>query len=345
MFNIITMTEENKLKLYREYQVIDLTSKDRIERQFVSEVSMATFIDDEFSTFHDELSLKLMIDIDTAKYIGIWDIETNLGKTCISSLSTGCKLGLLLLHFRRHKKCLVKTSWCRAGNNVWQWFINNDIDITFISDEESIASCYPRITNANTNDYCSIFVDGVECSIGDAWDKHDALFDIDTDVFMKQVEEYRKNHKMYHTVSGKFYDVFGNDIKDSLKDELISTVTNWNVRNHCSEIDKDLTWEYPVMWDYNPTSKEDKLFKGYIYKYPSFDDVVAKAIERACECKRWYMITVFNAPGKMLCREAFKNVSFCVVANSLDKTVEVHNREETIDLLYNIFKRDLEGCV
>lgn len=76
--------------------------------------------------FRDELSLRLMKEIDTAERVGDYGVVTHIGESCISCLSTGCKLGLLVIyHQMKYPDAILLTEMHAAGDNVWRWLAQN----------------------------------------------------------------------------------------------------------------------------------------------------------------------------------------------------------------------------
>lgn len=137
IFSFEKKVEESNCLVYRKFE--QLLYSHEIKDMMVQIISSALTgnfdcIDD--IPFHDEVSKRLMKAIDGAEYVGVWEVETRYGITPLTSLSSGCCLGLLLIHFNKEKtKRLVHTNFVRAGSNVWQFLYNLDIDITFCISE------------------------------------------------------------------------------------------------------------------------------------------------------------------------------------------------------------------
>lgn len=83
----------------------------------------------EEDLFLDKTSKRLMMAIDHAYRIDAYAVRTPYGKSCITCLCTGGKMGLLLLHY--HRKGLIPVvSYYAAGENVWQWLADQpDLNI------------------------------------------------------------------------------------------------------------------------------------------------------------------------------------------------------------------------
>ncbi|WP_405322089.1 hypothetical protein [Frisingicoccus sp.] len=67
-----------------------------------------------------------MKDIDSAERKGDYGVATDMGESCITCLSTGCKLGLLALYYRTNPRVKLLIEIEAAGKNVWKWLASNE---------------------------------------------------------------------------------------------------------------------------------------------------------------------------------------------------------------------------
>lgn len=84
-----------------------------IETRFVE------IVNTDSRAFKDEASLNFMLEVDKAKRVGAYGVVTPYGKSCITCLSTSCKLGLLLLYYNHWQSANIYTSLYRAGAHAW----------------------------------------------------------------------------------------------------------------------------------------------------------------------------------------------------------------------------------
>lgn len=80
--------------------------------------------------FWDDMSLKIIETIDRAERVGIYGVKTPIGESCITCLSSGCKLALVLWYYREKGLALV-TRFATAEDNVWR-FITESFDIEIV---------------------------------------------------------------------------------------------------------------------------------------------------------------------------------------------------------------------
>lgn len=121
MINVISIDDKQKIEMMDHALLLDCS--DEIERRFYHIVEW------EEEAFWDELSLKLMREIDGAERTGEYGVVTPIGKSCVTCLSTGGKLGLIFLHYRGTDVKII-TDFSRAGYNVWE-FLSENAEITF----------------------------------------------------------------------------------------------------------------------------------------------------------------------------------------------------------------------
>ena len=93
MLNLI-MKEMKDFYSYKN-KVFLLRTAD-VEKKFVEVLNLHK------DAFWDEKSLELMKNIDTAKRQGDYGVVTDIGESCITCLSTGCKFGLLVLYYQKY---------------------------------------------------------------------------------------------------------------------------------------------------------------------------------------------------------------------------------------------------
>ena len=92
--------------------------------------------------FRDDMSLKIIETIDRAERIGIYGVRTPIGESCITCLSSGCKLALVLWYYREDKELALVTEFARAGENVWR-FIVESFDVNIVMLRERFKILFP----------------------------------------------------------------------------------------------------------------------------------------------------------------------------------------------------------
>ena len=144
MINIITV--ESNAEFIRKFdRRLFLNSKEAVEDEFRKIVEWYS------TAFKDEMSIKMMKEIDNAVRVGAYGVRTPIGKSCITCLSSGCKLCLLLWYYKDIDTPIL-TNLSRAGDNVWQ-FIAENFDVNFYT----VAGDFHRLCDMSVD----ITVDGV----------------------------------------------------------------------------------------------------------------------------------------------------------------------------------------
>ncbi len=128
MLNLI-MKEMKDFYSYKN-KVFLLRTAD-VEKEFVEVLNLHK------DAFWDEKSLELMKNIDTAKRQGDYGVVTDIGESCITCLSTGCKFGLLVLYYQKYPKVKILVREYVVGRNVWRWLAEHG-DFTFYLEQEQV---------------------------------------------------------------------------------------------------------------------------------------------------------------------------------------------------------------
>ena len=134
MISIITVEEKREFfcpqdEEEKKKRCLYLDDAESIEQEF------RRIVEWHRGAFWDEMSLKLLKEIDGAVREESYGVETPIGKSCITCLSTGCKLGLVLWYYK-NKDLRILTSFYRAGGNVWRFIAENfDISIFVLKSE------------------------------------------------------------------------------------------------------------------------------------------------------------------------------------------------------------------
>lgn len=111
--------------------VIHLADKTSIELRF-NDVLCA----DE-DAFTDELSERILRELDGSYRTGEYALVTRLGKSCITCLAASFKLAMLICHYR-NAPCAILSLPARAGNDTWEWLAKNiDATIYLLKDQMS----------------------------------------------------------------------------------------------------------------------------------------------------------------------------------------------------------------
>ncbi len=108
---------------YGEFRsVIDLADKTSIELRF-NDVLCA----DE-DAFTDELSERILRELDGSYRTEEYALVTRFGKSCITCLAASFKLAMLICHYR-NAPCAILSCPARADDDTWEWLAKN-IDAT-----------------------------------------------------------------------------------------------------------------------------------------------------------------------------------------------------------------------
>lgn len=137
MLKIVTVDKN----AFHYQPAIFLTDTIEVEREFINIVNWHK------KAFWDKNSLDFMETIDTAKRKGDYGVITDMGTSCISCLSTGCKFGLLVLYFQKRfpsTKVFVKMGV--AGRNVWEWLADN-VDLRLYIFKENMHYGFALLNN------------------------------------------------------------------------------------------------------------------------------------------------------------------------------------------------------
>lgn len=338
MINIITV--ESNAEFIRKFdRRLFLNSKEAVEDEFRKIVEWHS------TAFKDEMSIKMMKEIDNAVRVGSYGVRTPIGKSCITCLSSGCKLGLLLWYYKDIDTPIL-TNLSRAGNNVWQ-FIAENFDVNFYT----VAGDFHRLCDMSVD----ITVDGVLYT-------KENFFDLVKLEWKKEDESYRVTKEKELDAYNHFLQ--GNSmIYRSLKEEMtlkefISSIDpkfdrdeydfNYKVVNYCSVIPNSFTYRKHPIWFVGVKDSKYEFFIDLSVKYPSFlelfvDDIVygydLEDGEQVYLSQSYdkYFALVINDEERCIIREYPSNALFGVLVNVRSKTVELFDSRQAVHKFHEFY--------
>ena len=128
-------------------QLVDMTSlrdKNSIEREFVKRLN--DNLNDE--PFADELSAKLMAELDNSRRTGDYAVITPKGRGCITCLGTGIKFGLMVIDLAARGKSAITKPYA-AGMDVLEWLSRHGEYTLVLTDNECDRSVKEVLTLVN----------------------------------------------------------------------------------------------------------------------------------------------------------------------------------------------------
>ena len=112
-------------------ELMSLRDAGSIEREFVRRLNSLT----QEEPFADELSAKLLEEVDHSRRVGEYAVETPLGKGCITCLATGVKFGLMVIETAKRGRPVI-TRVGTVGGNVLEWLSKNGDFTLVLTDNE-----------------------------------------------------------------------------------------------------------------------------------------------------------------------------------------------------------------
>ena len=269
MLNLI-MKEMKDFYSYKN-KVFLLRTAD-VEKKFVEVLNLHK------DAFWDEKSLELMKNIDTAKRQGDYGVVTNIGESCITCLSTGCKFGLLVLYYQKYPKVKILVREYVLGRNVWRCLAEHG-DFTFYLEQEQVDDL--------------LNVDG-EYQLwykGNSYDCHDKfkIWDICTKAVYGMTKESEK--KAYESFSSNREQTVFCNLKEEMSltefskrfpeyENILSYLSVENTRqfnyneykviNYCSEIPQRFIWRRLPLYVCGKRGDTWECRKINSLKYPEF---------------------------------------------------------------------------
>lgn len=338
MINIITV--ENNAEFIRKFdRRLFLNSKEAVEDEFRKIVEWKS------TAFKDEMSIKMMKEIDNAVRVGAYGVRTPIGKSCITCLSSGCKLGLLLWYYKDIDTPIL-TNLSRAGDNVWQ-FIAENFDVNFYT----VAGDFHRLCDMSVD----LTVDGVLYT-------KENFFDLVKLEWKKEDESYRVTKEKELDAYNHFLQ--GNSmIYRSLKEEMtlkefISSIDpkfdrdeydfNYKVVNYCSVIPNSFTYRKHPIWFVGVKDSKYEFFIDLSVKYPSFLELFVEDIiygydledgEQVYLSQSYdeYFALVINDEERCIIREYPSNALFGVLVNAKSKTVELYDSRQAVHKFHEFY--------
>lgn len=338
MINIITV-ESNAEFIKKFDKWIFLNSKEAVEDEFRKIVEWKS------TAFKDEMSIKMMNEIDNAVRVGAYGVRTPIGKSCITCLSSGCKLGLLLWYYK-DIDIPILTNLSRAGDNVWQ-FIAENFDVNFYT----VAGDFHRLCDMSVD----ITVDGVLYT-------KENFFDLVKLEWEKEDESYRVTKEKELDAYNHFLQ--GNSmIYRSLKEEMtlkefISSIDpkfdrdeydfNYKVVNYCSVIPNSFTYRKHPIWFVGVKDSKYEFFIDLSVKYPSFlelfvDDIIygydwedGEQVYLSQSYDKYFAL-VINDEERCIIREYPSNALFGVLVNAKSKTVELYDSRQAVHKFHEFY--------
>ena len=338
MINIITV--ESNAEFIRKFdRRLFLNSKEAVEDEFRKIVEWHS------TAFKDEMSIKMMKEIDNAVRVGAYGVRTPIGKSCITCLSSGCKLGLLLWYYK-DIDIPILTNLSRAGNNVWQ-FIAENFDVSFYT----VAGDFHRLCDMSVD----ITVDGVLYT-------KENFFDLVKLEWEKEDESYRVTKEKELDAYNHFLQ--GNSmIYRSLKEEMtlkefISSIDpkfdrdeydfNYKVVNYCSVIHNSFTYRKHPIWFVGVKDSKYEFFIDLSVKYLSFlelfvDDIIygydwedGEQVYLSQSYDKYFAL-VINDEERCIIREYPSNALFGVLVNAKSKTVELYDSRQAVHKFHEFY--------
>ena len=341
MINIITV-ESNAEFIKKFDKWIFLNSKEAVEDEFRKIVEWHS------TAFKDEMSIKMMKEIDNAVRVGAYGVRTPIGKSCITCLSSGCKLGLLLWYYK-DIDIPILTNLSRAGNNVWQ-FIAENFDVSFYTEEYD----FYRLCDFNID----ITIDGV------LYKKEEKNFSALFDLYLRKEDEpYKITKERELDAYNRFSSGIQHDMYRDLKEEMtlkefISSIDpkfdrdeydfDYRVVNYCSVIPNSFTYRKHPIWFVGVKDSKYEFFIDLSVKYPSFlelfvDDIIygydwedGEQVYLSQSYDKYFAL-VINDEERCIIREYPSNALFGVLVNAKSKTVELYDSRQAVHKFHEFY--------
>lgn len=99
--------------------------------------------------FTDELSAKLLKEIDSSRRVGEYTVETPLGRGCVTCLATGVKFGLMVIEMAKQGSPVIAKVGT-VGWNIIEWLSRNGDFTLVLTDNECDRSLMEVLTMMNS---------------------------------------------------------------------------------------------------------------------------------------------------------------------------------------------------
>lgn len=349
MINIITV--ESNIEFIKKFERCKfLNSHEVVETDF------RRIIERDSNAFKDEMSIKMMKEIDNAVRVGAYGVRTPFGKSCITCLSSGCKFGLLLWYYKDIDTPIL-SHLSRAGNNVWR-FIAENFDVSFYAVSGELYRFWDMsvdltidgvlYTEENGNDLIKL-----------EWEKEEEFYRVTKekerdayDYFLWGQSMIYRSPKEEMTLKEFMSSIDPGYVFDGYEYEYVYEYDfNYKVVNYCSAIPNSFLYRRYPIWFVGVKDSKYEFFINFSAKNPSF---LALFVYDIIYGREWvdgkelyysqsydeYFALVINNEGAI--REYLSNALFGVLVNAKSKTVELHDSRQAVHKFHEFYIKTTE---
>lgn len=347
MLDIITVESMEELSDINDKRILDLRCTREIEDTF------KRIVEWEEKAFRDKESLEFMKKIDGAVRQGDYGVVTRFGKSCITCLSTGCKLGLLLLYYRNEKRPHIITQFEAAGDNVWNC-LRKDYGVELYMLR---LDAYRGLSE----NYCS--------------DMEDARIIIDGILFSEKKKDIREKYDRYieeqfivtkekeEQAYSKYADSKERVLRRYLQEEMTLEALydaiakkgevpandcpkGYRVINYCTEIPAHYIFRRLPLWIMGRKGLEYEFRKTISVKYPTLLELLADDIINKYEYEHdynfyrlmydEYFVLVLNDEERCKVSEYPEKTLYGVLCNSEEKLVTIYSKRQAVEKFHEM---------
>lgn len=324
--------------------VMLLSNKDSVEREYKQ------LIEWDNKVFKDEMSLKIMGAIDNAERVGAYGVRTPIGKSCITCLSSGCKLALLLWHYRDSERVVIVTKFSRAGNNVWEFIAENfDINIVMLKEEFlvpydlKIDLTLDGVLYSGENGHRDLFF--LRSELED--EPYKITKEKELDAYNKYIK-HRNERYFYRQLKEElplkdFISGLKSDKVYSDFEEFLSL--DYTVINYLPIIQNDLGYRRLPIWFLRPVDGDYKLHCECSVKYPKFLELILYDIVDSGICKDADTYFVLVPEGEERCKidEYPQNTKFGVLIERQKKQITIYDSYQAVKKFHELYLLTKDG--
>lgn len=330
MINVHIISDWRDIRSVSDSQRVELLYDYSVESLF------RLILERHEDAFKDDMSFKIMKDIDNAVRYGEYGIETPNGRSCITCLSTGCKFALILWDYSYNNiEVPIITDLWRCGENVWE-FISHNFDISFYMYKDSVSAVDTQVLDASFN----IHVDGAILSGDDKKTLLKVFLDIENEKYRITKQNESEAYDNFISENDRLlYRCLSEEI--SMKDYLQSVNGNcdkygsYKVINYISEIPGTFSRRRLPIWII-----ADNMFNMNVsVKYPTFEELIVWDILDAAERKKTdtYFALVMDAEERSIIKEYPKNTVFGVLVELGKKQMTVYNKDMAVRKFHELY--------
>ncbi len=242
-FKILTHDEYTDKRFEQAKYLID---SDSVEREFIS------IVNSDREAFRDEISCRILKELDSSYRENDYGVVTPKGKSCITCLSTKIKTTLLICYFNSHDIDVFAPTFT-LKYDVWKW-LGDNVELLIYMRELDLCSF-------------SVFYFRSYREINSDFEYKGEMIEENDISFSKEIEKIMFNEKFKDKTKFKFHRTENITMGDFVLHFQNSTEANKELC-YCRDV------HYIEVYDYTVTIPNRFFYVNMYYSYPKTYSVV-----------------------------------------------------------------------